>query len=186
MVDTDLSGDVNLLGKSVTDLQEDITVSETDITGTLKFVIGYIGFSGDVNLQSGNYIAIHAEADQGATISAEVVGGYSGPVVLDNDGILIARIESTSQSLKFVAMKAGKVTAVKTFSLAGLTLTPETETVTLAAADANDDGQYSEEELTALTKAQLLELAETLNVDGVSSSNTKAQIIAAILAAQEG
>ena len=107
-------------------------------------------------------------------------------MVLDNDGILIARIESTSQSLKFVAMKAGKVTAVKTFSLAGLTLTPETETVTLAAADANDDGQYSEEELTALTKAQLLELAETLNVDGVSSSNNKAQIIAAILAAQEG
>lgn len=43
---------------------------------------------------------------------------------------------------------------------------------------------YSEEELTALTKAQLLELAETLGVTGVSSSNTKAQIIAAILAAQ--
>lgn len=44
---------------------------------------------------------------------------------------------------------------------------------------------YSEEELTALTKAQLLALCETLNVEGVSSSNTKSQIIAAILAAQE-
>lgn len=44
---------------------------------------------------------------------------------------------------------------------------------------------YSEEELTALTKAQLLALCETLNVEGVSSSNTKAQIIAAILVAQE-
>ena len=52
-------------------------------------------------------------------------------------------------------------------------------------ADANDDGEYSEEELTALTKAQLLTLCETLHVDGVTSSNTKAQIIAAILAAQE-
>ena len=58
--------------------------------------------------------------------------------------------------------------------------------MTLEEADANEDGKYSEEELTALTKAQLLTLAETLNVGGVTSSNTKAQIIAAILAAQEG
>lgn len=61
----------------------------------------------------------------------------------------------------------------------------ETETVALEDADANDDGEYSEEELTALTKAQLLTLCETLNVEGVTSSNTKAQLIAAILAAQE-
>ena len=61
----------------------------------------------------------------------------------------------------------------------------ETETVTLEDADANDDGEYSEEELTALTKAQLLTLCETLNVEGVTSSNTKAQLIAAILAAQD-
>ena len=58
--------------------------------------------------------------------------------------------------------------------------------MTLEEADANEDGEYSEEELTALTKAQLLSLCETLNVEGVSSSNTKAQIIAAILAAQDG
>lgn len=57
--------------------------------------------------------------------------------------------------------------------------------MTLEEADANEDGEYSEEELTALTKAQLLSLCETLNVEGVSSSNTKVQIIAAILAAQD-
>ena len=62
----------------------------------------------------------------------------------------------------------------------------ETETVALEEADANNDGEYSEEELTALTKAQLLTLAETLNVGSVTSSNTKAEIIAAILTAQEG
>ena len=59
----------------------------------------------------------------------------------------------------------------------------EAETVSIAEADTNNDGEYSEEELSALTKAQLLQLAETLGVGGVSSSNTKAQIIAAILAA---
>lgn len=184
-VDADISGETDLLGKSITDLQEDITVSDDAITGTLKFATGYTGFSGDENLQSGNYIVLHAEADQGAVISAEVIGGYSGPVTLDTDGILIARIESTSQSIRFVGMKAGKITAVKTLSLSDVTLTPETPTVDLAEADTNDDGTYSEVELKALTKAQLLELADALLVEGVSSSNTKAEIIAAILAAQE-
>ena len=60
----------------------------------------------------------------------------------------------------------------------------EAETVALAEADANEDGEYSEEELRVLTKAQLLELAETLNVEGLTSSSTKSQIISAILAAQ--
>ena len=184
-VDADISGETDLLGKSVTDLQEDITVSDDAITGTLKFATGYTGFSGDENLQSGNYIVLHAEADRGAVISAEVIGGYFGPVTLDTDGILIARIESTSQSIRFVGMKAGKITAVKTLSLSDVTLTPETPTVDLAEADTNDDGTYSEAELKALTKAQLLELADALLVEGVSSSNTKAEIIAAILAAQE-
>ena len=56
--------------------------------------------------------------------------------------------------------------------------------ITLDQADANNDGEYSEEELKRLTKAQLLELAGTLMVEGVTSSNTKSQIISAILAAQ--
>jgi hypothetical protein len=64
-------------------------------------------------------------------------------------------------------------------------LDDEVPSVALEDADADDDGEYSEEELAALTKAQLLTLCETLNVEGVTSSNTKAQIIAAILAAQE-
>lgn len=96
------------------------------------------------------------------------------------------RIESTAQSIKVVGMMAGKVTAVKTYSLEDLTLTPETPTTTIDAADVNNDDVYTAEELAVLTKAQLLELAGTLGVTGVSSSNTKAQIIAAIVAAQEG
>ncbi len=38
----------------------------------------------------------------------------------------------------------------------------------------------------ALTKAQLLTLGEDLGVSGLRSSMTKAQLVAAILAAQEG
>lgn len=51
----------------------------------------------------------------------------------------------------------------------------------MALADSNSDGNYSEAELNALTKAQLLSLASELGVEGVSMSNLKADIVSAIL-----
>ena len=51
----------------------------------------------------------------------------------------------------------------------------------MTLADSNEDGSYSEEELTALTKSQLLEVASELGVEVISSNNTKAEIISAIL-----
>ena len=51
----------------------------------------------------------------------------------------------------------------------------------MALADSDNDGLYSEEELNALTKAQLLNLADELGVEGVSTANIKADIISAIL-----
>ena len=51
----------------------------------------------------------------------------------------------------------------------------------MALADSNNDDTYSEDELNALTKAQLLALADELGVEGVSTANLKADIISAIL-----
>ena len=51
----------------------------------------------------------------------------------------------------------------------------------MALADSDEDGSYSEEELNALTKAKLLDLAKELGVEGVSSSMLKADIVSAIL-----
>lgn len=55
--------------------------------------------------------------------------------------------------------------------------------ITLSEADTDDDGQLSNEELSALTIAQLRALAEEM---GITLTQTrKANIIAEILAAQE-
>lgn len=51
----------------------------------------------------------------------------------------------------------------------------------MALADSDNDGQYSEDELNALTKAELLALADELGVEGVSTANLKAEIVTAIL-----
>ena len=119
-VDADL-GDTDLLGKVASDLQSDISIGSDAITGTLKYVTDYTGFSSVTEEQSGNYIALHFESDEDAVITVEVVGGHSGPSTLDDDGIIICRIESTSQSIKAIATLNG-LTTTKTFSLTGVTL----------------------------------------------------------------
>ena len=55
----------------------------------------------------------------------------------------------------------------------------------MISADADGNGILTEEELMALTKSQLLALGEELGVSGLKPSQTKSQIVAAILAAQE-
>lgn len=49
-----------------------------------------------------------------------------------------------------------------------------------------DPSVYTEEELNMMTKDRLLGIAQTMGLDGVSSSMTKAQIIEAILANSGG
>ena len=114
------------MGKHATDLQENISISGTSITGTLKYVTGYTGFSGDVSEQSGNYLALHfaVAGVTGATISVELVGGTADwPVILDSDGLIVVRITNkNTQYLKVVAGKAGYVSVERAYDLSGLTL----------------------------------------------------------------
>ena len=51
----------------------------------------------------------------------------------------------------------------------------------MALADVDNDGTYSEDELNALTKPELLALANDLGVEGVSTKSLKADIVTAIL-----
>ena len=125
-VDADIAAGTDLLGKSVSDLQSGITVGENAITGTLKYVTGYTGFSGDAAEQKGNYLAFHSASTGADSITVELIGGTSGrgEVTLDGDGIMIARISNINQKIKVRAYKNGVVANSRLYSLAGLTLTP--------------------------------------------------------------
>ena len=109
------------------DLQSSVTVSGDTISGTLAYVEGYTGFSGDPAEQEGNYLAIKATAAEGDTIVLDLIGGTHGPVTLDSDGICIIRITNKdTQKLKYTATGADGSTDERIWKLTGLTLTPET------------------------------------------------------------
>lgn len=127
VADADISDDVDLFGKSASDLEENIVVGTSDITGTLKYVDDYSSaFGGE--LASGHYLALHYSTPgvEGATITVEVVNGTSGPVTLDPDGLHIARIaDKSAQTIRVVASKEGYESVTKVYSLTGLTLNAE-------------------------------------------------------------
>ena len=119
-VDVEIAADEDLFGKVLSDLQDDIEIDDDSITGTLKYVDDYTGFSGDQALQSGNYTAIHASVPEvdDVTITVKV----TNPVVLDEDGIAVLRIaDKSSQTITVVASKEGYESVTKVFDLSGLT-----------------------------------------------------------------
>lgn len=113
--------ETTLLGKQVSDLQSGIVINDTSIKGTLKYVTGYTGYSGDPDLQKGNFMALKANAPDGATVTVEVIGGESGPVTLDSDMNVVIRVANNAQKIKFTSTLNG-VTVTNTYSLAGLKL----------------------------------------------------------------
>lgn len=119
-IDADIDSSVDLFNKSVTDLQENIVIGDDAITGTLKYVSDYTGFSGDASLQTGNFIVLHADVPDvdGVTITVKV----TNPVVLDEDRIAVLRIaDKSSQTITVVASKEGYESVTKVFDLTGLT-----------------------------------------------------------------
>lgn len=123
-VDVDIDPSTDLLGKYVTDLQEDIAVGKDAIYGTLKYVTGYTGFSGDVAEQSGNYLALHASVPGVEGVTIKCTNTLTGrTVTLDPDGINIMRVTNKSlQNYKFVASKEGYSSFTREFGLNRLTL----------------------------------------------------------------
>lgn len=119
-------GEAVLFGKTVNELQSDVVVSDDEVTGTLKYVDGYVDFSSKVSEQSGNYLALKIEAEPAeAETVVELVGGTKGPVTLDDDMNIVLLIKNKdTQSIK-VTTTHNEESVTKTYGLSGLTLETE-------------------------------------------------------------
>ena len=119
-------GEAVLFGKTVNELQSDVVVSDDEVTGTLKYVDGYVDFSSNVSEQSGNYLALKIEAEPAeAETVVELVGGTKGPVTLDDDMNIVLLIKNKdTQSIKVTTTHNGE-SVTKTYGLSGLTLETE-------------------------------------------------------------
>lgn len=126
-------GEVDVLGKYVSDLQSDVTVSNGYARGTLNYVTDYTGFSGKVEEQKGNYLTLRVDTeDEDDVITVELVGGTVGhPVTLDSDRNIVIRITNpATQTVRVVVTHTNEdestVTATQVIKLSGLTLEPPT------------------------------------------------------------
>lgn len=119
-------GEAVLFGKTVNELQSDVVVSDDEVTGTLKYVDGYVDFSSNVSEQSGNYLALKIEAEPAeAETVVELVGGTKGPVTLNDDMNIVLLIKNKdTQSIK-VTTTHNEESVTKTYGLSGLTLETE-------------------------------------------------------------
>ena len=118
------SGEATVFGKTVNELQSDVVVGDSEITGTLHYVTDYTQFSSSSEQQKGNYLALKFDFTSGTTTTVEIVGGTSGAVTLDADKNWVGLIANKdSQTIKVVATKGG-MRVEKTYSLTGLTLDP--------------------------------------------------------------
>ena len=125
-VDADISADTDLLGKSATDLQKDVFVGDGVVGGTLHYVEGYTGFSGDPEEQEGNYLALHFEDDDASSIAVKVVGSEHDPVTLDPDGLMVFRIREIAKGIDVYTVKSG-VTYMNRFEFVDLIKEPKEE-----------------------------------------------------------
>ena len=126
----------NLLGKELTDLQTDVTIADGSITGELKYVTEYTGFSGDPELQEGHFFAIKGTTDADrVTIQIETSKINAETLIYDStqtdpyDGVFIVRFANPNVkkiTLRFYDDTYGEVTE-KIYDV-DFTYDPEEET----------------------------------------------------------
>lgn len=127
------AGTATMLGKKVNLLQSDVSFNniEGTATGSLKYVTGYTGYSGDEDKQEGNYLAWAVDTTEtGVTFKAWVSGGADNydeehAVTLDSDKDAVSRLIKTGQHLFVKATKDGRATVVREYDLSDLTLEEE-------------------------------------------------------------
>lgn len=98
-------------------------VNDNFISGTLKYVTGYTGFSSDPEEQEGNYLALKFAATEGATTTIFLTNGKgTSPVELDDDMNCVVRISDKNKQKFIVRTTKDDLVIEKKFSLSSLKL----------------------------------------------------------------
>lgn len=123
----------DLYGKKATDLQKDIVIENDPkayiqkIHGTLHYVEGYTGFSGDVELQEGNYLAINIDPIvAGQIVTLKWAGGESEVALEGDDDLLVARMGEGKEVIEIKVVFENQ-TKVYKYDVTGLTLEEKEE-----------------------------------------------------------
>ena len=122
-----ITGNDDLFGKKAADLQSNIVIDNKAmaVSGTLKHVTGYTGFSSKVEEQSGNYIALNIDPASGfpETMTVEVKNGTSGPSKLTSaDHQVVLKIKDAATQGIIVKATNNGAEVTKEYKLTGLTL----------------------------------------------------------------
>lgn len=97
-----MSSEESAYDKTVSELQSDVNVGDSAITGTLHYVTGYTGFNGsEPSEQKGNFLALDFDSEEWP-VDVELVGGTKGKVSLTaEDHFCVFRIANKdSQEIK--------------------------------------------------------------------------------------
>lgn len=109
-------------GKPVSELQDNIKIDGTKITGTLHHVTGYTKFSSATDEQSGNYLAMKVSAPSDATVKFKLIGGKGNLKTLPaDDHQIVWKIAATTQKPHLEITRGGDTSSVE-YDLSGLTL----------------------------------------------------------------
>lgn len=182
------SGD--LLGKTVSDLSNNnIEFNENLVSGTLKYVSNYTGFSSNPSEQEGYFFPFKLDTSGKSidkTIATfEVVGGSGKKVNFDkSDFISIVFLgktedEAKSKSVKVVVDWNGDGTKIE--EIINLSeLVYESNTVTVSENDLVKE--YTKDELLTMKKEEIIKVAESR---GIEVSGTKEAMADQIVASYE-
>lgn len=105
--------------KAVSELQSGVAIDSYNVIhGTLHHVTDYTEFNqSDPDEQKGNFCALHFEGDGSPIVCRTSEGKGKKEVTLDEDGILVFKVDSPSETL---TVESGGESA--TYQCSGLTL----------------------------------------------------------------
>ncbi|MCR5501778.1 MAG: Ig-like domain-containing protein [Lachnospiraceae bacterium] len=138
----------DLLGKSPSDLQCDMVIDSTSISGSLNYVYDYTGFSSILNEQHGNYLALDVDIPYGqkleygtkadALYTTSKTAAETGDL-LDRELIIIVK-DTTKPLILKVTYDDGSVETRK-YDISGLVLTEGSDLIEVTTPEEKSFGE---------------------------------------------